>query len=59
MVKRLQRIDKEMAGASREAFADFIPDGDLAGFAARLPDLIKGHFAETMKVVERNMQAAG
>jgi type I restriction enzyme, R subunit len=28
LVKRLQRIDKEMSGEAREQFAPFIPDGD-------------------------------
>ena len=30
LVKRLQRIDKEMSGEAREMFAAFIPHGDLA-----------------------------
>ena len=29
LVKRLQRIDKEMSGEARERFAAFIPDGDI------------------------------
>jgi type I restriction enzyme R subunit len=51
LVKRLQRIDKEMSGEAREAFAEHIPDGDMAGFAARLPSLLQGHFTDTMKVL--------
>ena len=37
LVKRLQRIDKEMAGEARADFAAFVPDGDLARFARGLP----------------------
>ena len=37
LVKRLQRIDKEMTGEARELFARFIPDGDLGAFAEELP----------------------
>ena len=36
LVKRLQRIDKEMSGEARELFAAFIPDGDVARFAREL-----------------------
>src|SRR4029077_15579091 len=32
LIKRLQRIDKEMSGEARELFAHFIPDGDVARF---------------------------
>jgi type I site-specific restriction endonuclease len=37
LVKRLQRINKEMSGEAREQFARFIPDGDIAQFALGLP----------------------
>lgn len=37
LVKRLQRIDKAMSGDARALFAAYIPDGDLAKFAASLP----------------------
>ena len=33
LVKRLQRVDKEMHGDAREEFARFIPDGNMAAFA--------------------------
>src|SRR6185312_5651331 len=29
LVRRLQRVDKEMGGDAREQFAAFVPDGDL------------------------------
>ncbi|MFN8636953.1 MAG: DEAD/DEAH box helicase family protein [Chloroflexota bacterium] len=51
LVKRLQRIDKEMSGEAREAFAEHIRDGDLADFAARLPELLNAQFTATMKVL--------
>jgi type I restriction enzyme R subunit len=51
LVKRLQRIDKEMSGAAREAFAEVIPDGDLAGYAARLPGMLREQFTDTMKLL--------
>ena len=37
LVKRLQRIDKQMSGDARDLFARFIPDGDMARFAEDLP----------------------
>ena len=37
LVKRLQRINKEMSGKAREEFAAYVPQGDLGGYAAELP----------------------
>src|SRR5207244_896396 len=38
LVKRLQRIEKEMDGAAREVFAAFgIADGDVCKYARQLP----------------------
>ncbi len=48
LVKRLQRIDKEVSGEGREEFAAFIDYGDLARFAADLPRQMKDDFSETM-----------
>ena len=42
LVKRLQRIDKNMSGEARELFARFIPDGDVAHFAEELPAKLRG-----------------
>ena len=51
LVKRLQRIDKEMAGEARELFAAHgIPDGDVASFASKLPGRFKKDFTETIKI---------
>jgi type I restriction enzyme R subunit len=54
LVKRLQRIDKEMSGEAREQFAHFIPDGDVARFAKNLPDNIASNFMATMQLL-RNL----
>lgn len=51
LVKRLQRIDKNMSGEARELFARFIPDGDIASFAEDLPAKLRGDFAGTMKIL--------
>ena len=51
LVKRLQRIDKNMSGDARELFARFIPDGDIAHFAEELPAKLRGDFADTMKIL--------
>jgi type I restriction enzyme R subunit len=51
LVKRLQRIDKEMSGEARQLFANFIPDGDVARFAKELPGKIAGDFMATMQVL--------
>ncbi|HEX6509330.1 MAG TPA: DEAD/DEAH box helicase family protein [Chloroflexota bacterium] len=51
LVKRLQRIAKEMAGEAYDLFARFIPAGDLARFAEELPALVRGSFAATMGIL--------
>ncbi len=51
LVKRLQRIDKEMAGSAREEFAAFIPDGDLRRFAAALSGNLRKDFPGSMKLL--------
>src|SRR5262249_46134414 len=51
LVKRLQRIDKEMSGEAREQFANFIPNGDVARLASELPGKIAGDFTATMQVL--------
>jgi type I restriction enzyme R subunit len=51
LVKRLQRIDKNMNGEARDLFARFVPDGDVAAFAEDLPGKLRGDFAGTMKVL--------
>ena len=51
LVKRLQRIDKEMSGDAREMFAGFVPDGDMARFARDLPTRLADDFTGTMKLL--------
>lgn len=51
LVKRLQRIDKELTGEGREQLKPFIPDGDLASFAKTLPDLLSNRFVATMQTL--------
>lgn len=51
LVRRLHRIDKEMVGEGRELFAAFIPDGDLARYAAGLPTALTKDFSKTMKLL--------
>lgn len=51
LTKRLQRIDKQMAGASREDFAAYIPDGDLGAFATSLKAQLADAFTDTMSLL--------
>jgi hypothetical protein len=40
-----------MSGDAREAFARFIPDGDVAAFAEGLPEMLRSAFTETMNLL--------
>jgi type I restriction enzyme R subunit len=51
LVKRLQRIDKQMSGEATELFERFIVNGDVAAFAADLPRLVSQSFAQTMRIL--------
>jgi type I restriction enzyme, R subunit len=51
LVKRLQRINRDMAGEERERFAAHIPDGDLRKFASDLPQVLRKNFTETMTLL--------
>lgn len=52
LVKRLQRIEKEMDASARETFAAFgIADGDVGKYARALPRKLKDDFVETMKLL--------
>ncbi|MBL8756740.1 MAG: DEAD/DEAH box helicase family protein [Planctomycetes bacterium] len=51
LVKRLQRIDKSMAGEAREMFAAFVPEGDMARFARGLSQALRSDFGEAMRVL--------
>lgn len=51
LVKRLQRIDKNMSGDARDLFARFVPDGDIARFAEELPSKLREDFGGTMTIL--------
>jgi type I restriction enzyme R subunit len=51
LVKRLQRIEKELSGEAREQFARFIPHGDVRGFARDLPQRIEDDFVNVMTIL--------
>jgi type I restriction enzyme R subunit len=51
LVKRLQRIDKEMSAEARELLAAFIPGGDMQKFARELPAKVSADFAGVMKLL--------
>ena len=55
LVKRLQRVAKEMSGKAREKFAAFIEDGDMARFASELPERLRKDFTGAMALL-RNPQ---
>lgn len=48
LVKRLQRVDKQMTGDARDMFARFIPDGDVGRFAEELAAKLRASFNDTM-----------
>jgi type I restriction enzyme R subunit len=51
LVRRLQRIDKQMSGDARELLARFMPDGDVGRFAEELPAMLRESLTATMKVL--------
>jgi type I restriction enzyme R subunit len=51
LIKRLQRIDKEMSGESRDDFMNFIPNGDLARYAEELPQRLRANFSAAMELL--------
>jgi type I restriction enzyme, R subunit len=51
LVRRLQRIDKQMSGDARELFARFVPDGDVGRFAEELQSTLRESFTDTMKTL--------
>lgn len=51
LVRRLQRIQKEITGDAAELFSRFIPDGDLGRFGETLPHLLRQSFQDTMRVL--------
>jgi len=51
LVKRLHRIDRDMAGEARDEFKPYIPDGDVAAYAKALPDRLANDFVNTMTLL--------
>ena len=54
LIRRLQRVAKNVSSEGREEFANYIPDGDIAAFASDLPDNLNKKWAQTMKVLRDN-----
>ena len=51
LVRRLQRVAKNVSGEGRELFKQFIPDGDIAAFARSLPNAVDEDWAATMAIL--------
>lgn len=52
LVKRLHRIDRQMAPEARDMFAAFqIPDGDVGKYATQLTGRLKSDFTTSMKLL--------
>jgi type I restriction enzyme R subunit len=52
LTRRLQRIEKDMAGSARIRFAAVgIPDGDVGRFARELPGRLRSDFTGVMKLL--------
>jgi len=51
LVRRLQRIDKEMNGEARDQFAAYIPQGDLKRYASGLQHALQQDFTGTMTLL--------
>jgi len=48
LIKRLQRMDKSISSEGRTRISEFIPNGDIAGFARDLSNKIKTDFVGIM-----------
>jgi type I restriction enzyme R subunit len=51
LVRRLQRIEKEMSGEARDMFAAYVPSGDLKRYAAGLQHALHQDFTGTMTLL--------
>jgi type I restriction enzyme R subunit len=52
LIKKLQRIAKNVSEEGVEQFAQFIPDGDISKFASTLYDNLKKRFTKTFEIFE-------
>jgi type I restriction enzyme R subunit len=51
LIRRLQRVAKNVSAEGREMFANYIPDGDIAAFASNIPMKLDNEWASTMKIL--------
>jgi type I restriction enzyme, R subunit len=51
LIRRLQRVHKQMSGDAQELFARFVADGDIGRYAEEMPAMLRESFAETMRVL--------
>ncbi|HEV2174229.1 MAG TPA: DEAD/DEAH box helicase family protein, partial [Nitrospira sp.] len=51
LIRRLRRVEKEMAGEAREQFAKYVPDGDIGQFTDQLTKLLHTSFTGIMKTL--------
>jgi type I restriction enzyme, R subunit len=51
LIKRLQRIEKQISGDARELLARFIPQGDMGAFAAELIESLRRDFTGCMRIL--------
>jgi type I restriction enzyme R subunit len=49
---RLQRVARTVSAEGRDLFSNWIPDGDIQGFAARLPTLLEQEWGRTIAILE-------
>jgi type I restriction enzyme R subunit len=51
LVRRLQRIEKEMSGDARDLFTAYIPNGDMGRYAIELAGKLKKDFTDSMALL--------
>jgi type I restriction enzyme R subunit len=51
LVKRLQRINKEMSGEARDLFRGHIEGGDVGKYAMSIPRILREEFSKTMELL--------
>jgi type I restriction enzyme R subunit len=57
LVKRLQRIDKEMSGKARDMFRAYIEGGDVGKYAMSIPRIFREDFSKSMELLRnKNFQ---
>ncbi len=52
LVKRLQRVDKNITAEGRLHFGPFIPDGDIGAFARSLAERLEGDWPATIRILQ-------